>query len=104
DGGAERPRRGPFAKDDLGDHARLHEPGLPWRLAAIERTLVPLEGLELPGEQIELLVAEAASHPARVAQAWPILVVLVIADQDRAERSLAPALSREPAADYEILT
>src|SRR5215208_2281987 len=92
-----RPRR----ELDLADQVGLHE------LGSLRRPRLALEGRagalalrEQPAEPVELLVVEAGADATRVAQR---ALVVVVADEDRADPVAPPALAREPAADHELL-
>ena len=60
-------------------------------------------GSSSPARRSQLGLREAAADPAGVAQPPPSVVVLVVADQDGADRLRPAPLPGQPAADHELL-
>src|SRR6185295_11497579 len=90
--GTEGAGPGPLAELDLADELRLHEDRLLGWLTALEGGRRAAQRLELSAELPKRLLAETGADPAGVMQPRPLVAVLVVADENGADRALAPAL------------
>src|SRR5690606_30900684 len=73
------------------------------RLAALEGAALAPQRLEALAQHAQLGLAEAGTDLARVAQAAPLAVALVVADHERADPPCATPLPGHPAADHDLL-